>query len=340
MIMKLLMNLFTPAVSSLFRLGLVITATMGLIPVSARAELVCSASSASTVMLSWTAPGDNSGGTVVQYDIRYAPVPITEENWYSAALADSIPPPKEPGSLETLVVTGLTPSTEYYFAIKTADDTYNWSPVSSVVTRRTHSSDVSTPPTSVTDLEVVRSTPAEVVLSWTAPAIGTGGRASGYLLQYSHDSITTAILSGTVRFDGTPQPKPAGEKEQIVVTGLDRSTSYRFVLRSRNADFVWSGMSNIAGGTTVQSLSTGETHPYPNPFRPAETPFVTFVSIPIHASLLILTASGNVVRQWIDDSGEDIIWDGTNQSGNAVASGVYLWFVEGTNASGKLVVIR
>jgi predicted membrane-bound dolichyl-phosphate-mannose-protein mannosyltransferase len=67
---------------------------------------------------------------------------------------------------------------------------------------------------------------------------------------------------------------------------------------------------------------------------------VTFVSVPIHANLLILTASGNVVRQWVDDSGEDIIWDGTNQSGNAVASGVYLWFVEGTDVSGKLVVIR
>ena len=338
--MKNFVNRFAPAVNGLFRIGLVVVATTCLIPVSAGAELVCSASSASTVTLNWTAPGDNNGGTVAQYDVRYASVPITEENWYSAALADSIPSPKEPGSPESLIVAGLTPSTEYYFAIKTADDTYNWSPVSSVVTRRTHSSDVSTAPVIVADLEVVSSTPTEVVLSWTAPATGTGGRASGYLLQYSHDSITTATLTRTVRFDGTPQPKPAGENEQIVVTGLDGLNRYYFALRSRNADFVWSGLSNVAGDSTVQSLSTGETHPYPNPFRPAETPFVTFVSVPIHANLLILTASGNVVMQWVDDSGEDIVWDGTNQSGHAVASGVYLWFVQGTDVSGKLVVIR
>jgi len=33
-------------------------------------------------------------------------------------------------------------------------------------------------------------------------------------------------------------------------------------------------------------------------------------------------------------------WNRNNESGDPVASGVYLWYIEGTSFKGKLIVIR
>ncbi len=53
-----------------------------------------------------------------------------------------------------------------------------------------------------------------------------------------------------------------------------------------------------------------------------------------------MQVSGNVVKRWANNNGEDIHWDGTNESGNPVASGTYLWFVENTDQKGKLIILR
>jgi len=92
-------------------------------------------------------------------------------------------------------------------------------------------------------------------------------------------------------------------------------------------------------------LSTGfqseaMTYAFPNPFRPAEDQTVTFANVPPGASLVILSTSGSVVRRWTNAIAGVITWDGSNASGRAVASGVYLWFVEGSNRKGKLLVVR
>ncbi|MEK9138991.1 MAG: fibronectin type III domain-containing protein, partial [Bacteroidota bacterium] len=83
----------------------------------------------SQLTLTWTAPGDDGNvGTASQYDIRYATSSINESNFLTATQVQGVPPPKSAGSAESFVVAGLSPSTTYYFALKTADEVPNWSP--------------------------------------------------------------------------------------------------------------------------------------------------------------------------------------------------------------------
>jgi hypothetical protein len=81
--------------------------------------------------LTWTAPGDDgSSGTASQYDIRYSTSITTTGNWDSATQATGEPAPQIAGTTQTMTVTGLSPSNNYYFAMKTADEVPNWSGLS------------------------------------------------------------------------------------------------------------------------------------------------------------------------------------------------------------------
>ena len=85
-----------------------------------------------SVTLSWTAPGDDGNtGQAAQYDIRYANAVIDDENkWNAAATVNGEPTPKSSGQSDGFTVGNLSPDTVYYFAIKTADEVPNWSPLS------------------------------------------------------------------------------------------------------------------------------------------------------------------------------------------------------------------
>ncbi len=85
------------------------------------------------VKLCWTAPGDDdNSGRASYYDIRYAQFQITEANFYSSTQCYGEPPPSNAGATDSFVVTGLQPGTQYYFALKTADEDSNWSSLSNV----------------------------------------------------------------------------------------------------------------------------------------------------------------------------------------------------------------
>lgn len=84
-----------------------------------------------TVTLRWTAPGDDGDeGTATGYDIRYSTSLINELNFNDATSASGAPVPSTAGTQETYVVTGLLPSTTYFFSIKAFDDVANYSPAS------------------------------------------------------------------------------------------------------------------------------------------------------------------------------------------------------------------
>jgi hypothetical protein len=83
-------------------------------------------SSNSTIVIEWTAPGDNgTTGTCVGYAIRYSTSAITADNFASASVATNSMNPQVAGSLEVFTVTGLAPSTLYYFAVKGIDEAGN-----------------------------------------------------------------------------------------------------------------------------------------------------------------------------------------------------------------------
>lgn len=91
-----------------------------------------------SVELTWTAPGDDgTQGTVSEYDIRYSTSTITPANWDQALECTGEPAPQASGSVESFTVSGLIEETQYFFALKAADEVPNWSDLSNVANATT-----------------------------------------------------------------------------------------------------------------------------------------------------------------------------------------------------------
>jgi hypothetical protein len=101
-------------------------------------DLSVESTTSSSVTLSWTSPGDDGDvGIASKYDIRYSTSQIDDDNWEAAIKCDGEPSPQPAGSEESFVVSGLEENTDYYFAIRTADKTPNWSGISNLITGKT-----------------------------------------------------------------------------------------------------------------------------------------------------------------------------------------------------------
>lgn len=84
-------------------------------------------------LLTWTATGDDGmNGMASYYDIRYSTSTISDGNFNSASEVTGEPAPKAPGEPDSFLVAGLAPQTNYFFAIKIADEVPNWSLMSNV----------------------------------------------------------------------------------------------------------------------------------------------------------------------------------------------------------------
>jgi hypothetical protein len=95
------------------------------------ANLAVSDTAAFSLILTWTAAGDDdTAGTASIYDIRYSLDSITDDNWNLAHPITGESAPKPFGGAESLIVTGLNPDNEYYFAIRVGDERPNWSDLS------------------------------------------------------------------------------------------------------------------------------------------------------------------------------------------------------------------
>jgi len=100
------------------------------------ADLATSKLKSNSITLIWTAPGDDGdAGTVTAYEIRYSDV--TPFNWDKATQISKPPIPQPAGTQENFTVTGLSPSTTYYFALKAVDEAGNWSDTSNIATGET-----------------------------------------------------------------------------------------------------------------------------------------------------------------------------------------------------------
>ncbi len=231
----------------------VVTVLVMLVAVSAadvQGALRAAATSPTSITLNWTAPGDDGNtGTAAVYDIRYSSSTITEANWASANQASGEPTPLPAGSAQTFEVTGLTPSTSYYFAIKTADEAGNWSALSNVVLKSTDAE--ATAPSAIANLAAPSSTLNSVTITWTAPGDdGTTGTATTYDIRYSTATITEANWASATQATGEPSPKAAGQSETFTVSGLSATTTYYFAVKTADEVPNWSAISNVASRAT------------------------------------------------------------------------------------------
>lgn len=233
---------------------------------AAVSNLALSSPSSSAMTVSWTAPGDDgSTGTATSYDLRYSTSAITSGNFSSATQVSGEPTPSVAGSSESMTVTGLSPSTTYYFAIKTSDEVPNTSAISNVPSLATTATPDTTAPAAVSNLTVSNASASTIDLAWTSPGDdASSGTASSYDIRYSTSNITNGNWASATQVSGEPTPQVAGTSQTMTVSGLSSATTYYFGIKTSDEVPNESNLSNIT------SLATGA----------AETPQPTNITIP------------------------------------------------------------
>ena len=199
------------------------------------------------VRLTWIAPTDPSGiwDRAVSYDVRYSTAAIDEANWEAATQASGEPTPGTPGTSQTMLVSGLAPETDYWFAVKSTDTCGNVSALSNVPSPvHTGPPDI-TPPAAVSDLSASDVHPNSLVLHWTATGDdGLLGQAASYDLRYSLSPINEANFT-TATSVATTAPKVSGSAETLTVHNLAGGVTYYFALKVIDEWPLASGISNV-----------------------------------------------------------------------------------------------
>jgi hypothetical protein len=278
---------------------------------------------ADTLVLVWTAPGDDGMvGTATSYDVRWSTSPITAQNWTSANVVAAPPTPEASGARQHLVVRNLTPGTTYYFAIRSTDDAGNQSDLSNVV-RWDWEYDTAAPAAPV-NVTATREGD-DVRVRWSANA--EPDLASYTVYRRLGDSGSFAVVAGPVtgteHVDATIPP--GTESVWYRVTARDDSGN-----ESAQSAAVAVNFTTVAAGWTVGAA-------YPNPGRagsPVSIPIVVPSTGSAGAELRILDAGGHVVRRLelgsYDPGPQTVAWDGRNEAGRTLAPGVFTaWLIAG-----------
>ncbi|MEP0828063.1 MAG: hypothetical protein HRF51_06030 [bacterium] len=284
---------------------------------------------AGEVFLSWTAPGDDGYiGTAAQYDLRYSSSAISDGNWASATPFTGEPVPMSAGVSQSVLMSGLTPGQTYYFAIKSLDEIGNTSVLSNVPSARAQDS-ISL---GEDDFQAVLVSPvSHAVVNTTKPTLMVRNLEIpgdvNFFFEVATDSffLSTAVLSPAV-----PQDAAKASTAWKIDSSLAANTTYFW--RAKANDYSYS---DVASFTIEPAV-----HAYPNPFKPSRGQVATFTEIPESSSLMIMSVSGAIIRQFTNIIGGEVTWDGKNSDGNPVASGSYLWQIEGTDMRGKILLIR
>jgi chitodextrinase len=210
-----------------------------------------------SLLLIWTAPGDDDTlGRASFYDIRYSPRLMNEVNFPDAQIAPNLPKPSFAGTGDTIRISGLQSETEYYIALKTGDEMLNWSTMSNVLAARTASID-RTPPGAIIDLRIIDSSLTSLTLSWTAPGDdGDVGTASLYDLRYSTSVINETNFRALYSYPGVTLPLSSGSPETLMVTGLTKNTAYHFAIKTADEVQNWSPLSNDVLGIARPGTDT------------------------------------------------------------------------------------
>jgi phosphodiesterase/alkaline phosphatase D-like protein len=205
-----------------------------------------------TIRVSWTAPGDDSlSGTASQFDLRYSTSAITGSNFNNATRWAGTPTPAAAGTRQSVTVTGLTPNTTYYFAIKTADEVPNWAGISNILSQATLPAADIVRPGPITTLAVTGTTETTASLRWNAVGDDSlTGTATSYDVRFSTSPITASNWGSASQATGEPAPASPGTVQNFTLSGLARQTAYYFAVRASDEAGNVSALSNVVNATT------------------------------------------------------------------------------------------
>jgi gliding motility-associated-like protein len=239
------------------------------------------------VELAWTAPENPNFVPVSSYTVAFATFPISElandaTAWFTAASSQVVVAPAQtPGALETLSLTGLEPGLEYFFAVKSIDETGEVSAIDDLAA-------IDKPGTQgsvraygiqrITDLFAATNGGSGAIdLSWTAP------HRSGVLGPEIYEIAVSSVANIDTQADFqaalpltafSPTAVPAlaagGAAETLQVVGLEPLATYYFAIRvadssspARN-EGVWLRQPALGRNTTNYARSSF----FPNPPDP------------------------------------------------------------------------
>jgi len=195
-----------------------------------------------SMTLQWTAPGnDGDQGTATAYDIRFSTSPIASEADFQAATR--IQPPPSPGPAKTterFEVSGLTPDSTYYFAIKALDCNKNASPLGTTPSGTFLPDKVPPAPVSNARLTNINTSAPAVTLSWMATGDDEKqGAASTYHVWYDTSPIQTAADTQAAQQVVRSNSTPAGQQRTVSIEDSDRlqqgQTYYFAIVAEDNA---------------------------------------------------------------------------------------------------------
>lgn len=185
--------------------------------------------------------------------------------------------------------------------------------------------------------------PQMAVSGLTAPGVDiyTTDEGGGYAAA-SGTSFSSPMAAGLAALLWSAKP----DKPASAIWDYMRNSADDLGPAGPDSDFGWGRINamkalRLAETGTTMFAGTKKAVAYPNPFRPKSQRLVTF-SVPAEilasgVEVKVYTSEGELVKKL-----DGLAWDGKNEAGAAVASGVYLFKVktDKDHAAGKLALIR
>ncbi len=214
-------------------------------PPNAIEEIEVRELTATSVELSWIAPGDDgTSGAAAEYDIRYADTPLLNEPaWERAAHIQNEPAPLPSGRTQRLQVEKPWDDREIFWGIRAIDEAGNisdfsepavWAPQDAI------------PPSRIVDLRVSSISGTDVTITWTAPGnnrrIGTARR---YDVRYADFPISEESWEMATPVENPPSPKTAGTRQSHVLQGIPIGKLLYVGIKTTDASGNVSPLSNV-----------------------------------------------------------------------------------------------
>lgn len=286
------------------------------------------------LLLSWTAPGDDdNSGRASSYALRFrdsADGEVSDANWDASSDPAVTVVPRQAGLLQQVTLStaqGLTPGGTYYVGVRAYDDVGNESEISNIALGTSNGSIVSGTDSCV----VVPLRPADgAISSVRTPTFVVRNILCDtvpdrqYFFEVASSDLFTSLTAGSPAVIETPD-----------------STAWTMTEELEPGSYFW--RARAAGSEFTEPLSLvieAKPFAFPTTINLSQAGSATIANITTGSSLVITTVTGEPVRRWVNWTGGSIDWDGKNQDGQQVASGVYLWHVENSNHKGKLIVVR
>jgi hypothetical protein len=167
----------------------------------------------------------------------------------------------------------------------------------------------------------------EIVAVGPVPVSRNGDRVSGHGSRVTGHVFEAPVPTNAPRFDLATQNLVPGRYTISVQSTNGTQTS------------AW-----VHASITLVEANLDAVKIYPNPWRSDRhsTHSVTFDNLTVNTQIKIYTVSGHHVKT-LPESSSTATWDLTNQSGERVASGIYVYHLKadgGAKKTGQVVVIK